>query len=401
MAEGTYAYIIIGGGVAGASAVKGIRAVDTQGSILLIAGEEYLPYNRPPLTKQLWFGKKRVEDIFANPSEYYPEQRVDTLLVDTAVKLDAAKKSISDSRGHSFHYDKLLLATGGRPRQVDIPGGVLEGVCYYRYLDDYLAIRALAGAGKSAVVVGGGFIGSEIAAALTINELQVTLVFPEDYPGARVFPAGLGQAISRIYRQKGVRLLCNEMPVSFARQGETFLTRTRGGQELRSDILIVGIGITPAVELAEMAGLAVDNGIVVNEYLQSSHPDIFAAGDNANFPYQVLGERTRVEHWDNALNMGACAGRNMAGAGEPYAYMPYFFSDLFEFGYEAIGDVTTRLETFADWQQENDTGVIYYLRDGQVRGAMMCNIFGKVDAARELIQKGAHVNLEELRGAIQ
>jgi NADPH-dependent 2,4-dienoyl-CoA reductase/sulfur reductase-like enzyme len=156
---------------------------------------------------------------------------------------------------------------------------------------------------------------------------------------------------------------------------------------------VIGIGITPTTTLAEAAGLEIGNGIAVNEYGQTSHPDLYAAGDVAQFPYLALGQTTRVEHWDHAINHGKYAGRNLAGAGQPYDYMPYFFSDLFEFGYEAVGDCSSRLETFCDWQEENKTGVIYYRAEGRVRGAMMCNVWDKVPAARELIQA-------DLRGAI-
>jgi len=165
--------------------------------------------------------------------------------------------------------------------------------------------------------------------------------------------------------------------------------------------VIVGIGIAPYLDLARNSGLQTANGIIVDEYLQASLPDIYASGDNAFFPYHVLGKQTRIEHWDNALNQGKWAGRNMAGAREPFTYMPYFFSDLFEFGYEAVGDVDARLETFADWQKENETGVIYYLKDGKVRGAMMCNVWEKVEAARTLIRKGDTMTPDKLRGAIR
>ncbi len=190
------------------------------------------------------------------------------------------------------------------------------------------------------------------------------------------------------------------MPASLTRKGNTFITQTERGEQIESDLVVIGIGIVPAVELAEGAGLETGNGIVVNEYLQTSHADIYAAGDNALFPYQALGQQMRIEHWDNALNQGKWAGRNMAGAREPFTYMPYFYSDLFEFGYEAVGDVNTELDTFADWQKENDTGVIYYLKDGKVRGAMMCNVWGKLDAARDLIRKGERMTSDDLRGAI-
>jgi NADPH-dependent 2,4-dienoyl-CoA reductase/sulfur reductase-like enzyme len=168
-----------------------------------------------------------------------------------------------------------------------------------------------------------------------------------------------------------------------------------------SDVVVAGIGIEPETKLAKSAALTVENGIVVNEYLQSSSPDVYAAGDNAYFPYQALGKNTRIEHWDNAINQGKMAGMNMAGAHTAYAYMPYFFSDLFDFGYEAVGQINSRLETFADWQKENDTGVIYYLESGKVCGAMMCNVWNKVDAARELIKGNKHLTAAELQGAIK
>ena len=401
MADDTYTYLIVGGGLAAGYAIQGIRERDPQGSIAMIGCEKYLPYNRPPLTKQLWFGKKKVEDIFMKKEPYYIETHVDMTLDDQVVALDVQQKTVQDSHGRSYHFDKLLLATGGTPRKLTIPGGDLIGISYYRYLDDYLKIRAAVDEGKSAVVIGGGFIGSEIAAALNINKVHVTMVFPDPYLVNRVFPEGLGRAISQHYQEKGVTLLTDDAPVSIENRGQTFITHTRNGQQLESDIVIAGVGITPNTQLAEMAGLSVNNGIVVNEFLQTSHPDIFAAGDNANFPYQALGEQMRVEHWDNAVNMGKYVGRNMTGAQEAYTYMPYFFSDLFEFGYEAVGDVTTKLETFADWQKENDTGVIYYLKDQKVRGVMTCNTYGKLDAARALIQQAATVTPESLRGAIK
>ena len=187
---------------------------------------------------------------------------------------------------------------------------------------------------------------------------------------------------------RGIKVLVNEKPSAFSKEGDRFITHTESGKKIESDMVIVGIGVAPSLELPRRAGLQTANGVIVDEYLQASLPDIYAAGDIAFFPYQALGKQTRVEHWDNALNQGKWAGLNMAGAHKSYDYMPYFFSDLFEFGYEAVGEVDASLETFADWQKENDTGVIYYLRDGKVRGAMMCNVWDKVEAARELIRKG-------------
>jgi NADPH-dependent 2,4-dienoyl-CoA reductase/sulfur reductase-like enzyme len=315
--------------------------------------------------------------------------------------VDAKNRTVTADNGRTYRYEKLLLATGGVPRILSIPGGDLEGIYYYRYLDDYLRMRQEASAGKSAVVVGGGFIGSEIAAALALNNVKVMMIFPDLYLVGRIFPESLGMSLQRHYRERGITILNGEKPVSFARKNGRFLTRTESGKEIESDMVIVGVGLVLSLELARNAGLQTANGIIVDEYLQASLPGIFAAGDNAFFPYQALGKQTRVEHWDNALNQGKQAGRNMAGAHEPYTHMPYFFSDLFEFGYEAVGEIDSRLETFADWQKENDTGVIYYLKDGKVSGVMMCNVWEKVGAARDLIRKGGPVTKESLRGLIR
>jgi 3-phenylpropionate/trans-cinnamate dioxygenase ferredoxin reductase component len=401
MADQIYSYIIIGGGLAGAAAVEGIRERDEKGSILLISAERHLPYDRPPLSKKLWFGKKKVEEIFLHDQEYYDQTSVTIALGTEVTALDASQKTVTTNKKTQYAFQKLLLATGGVPRTLPIPGGNLEGICYYRSLDDYLELRARAIEGKSAIVIGGGFIGSEIAAALQVNKVDVTMVFPDFYLVSRIFPEPLGRALMDQYRSRGIKILAGEKPASFQKKGTKFLTRTQSGRELDSDMVVVGIGIAPSLELPRKAGLQTANGVIVDEYLQASLPDIYAAGDIAFFPYQALGKQTRVEHWDNALNQGTWAGRNMAGAHEPYTYMPYFFSDLFEFGFEAIGDVNTDLETFADWKKENDTGVIYYIRDNKIRGAMMCNVWDKVETARTLIKKGEQVTKESLYGLIR
>ncbi len=394
-----YKYVVAGAGLAGASAVEGIRERDPQGSVLLIGSEPDLPYNRPPLSKKLWSGKAKVEDIFVRGADFYREHGVDLALGVKVVRVDAERQSVADSHGNTYGYEKLLLATGGQPRKLTIPGGDLPGVCYFRTLADYRGVREQAAAGKSATIIGGGFIGSELAAALNTNHLQVTMVFPSPYVVNRVFPEALGRAVEADYRKRGVEILSGDVPVSIEHSKGKFIIRTRAGRQLESDLAIAGIGIVPDVELAQGAGLQTGNGIHVNEQLQTSNPDVFAAGDNAFFPEAVLGP-TRVEHWDNAMAQGKCAGANMAGARQPYTHLPFFFSDLFDFGYEAVGEVSTKLQTFADWKDENRTGVIYYLQEGRVRGAMMCNVWDKVDAARDLIRSGREMKPEDLRGAI-
>lgn len=400
MPNRSYSYIIVGGGLAGAGAIEGIRQHDSNGSILLVSAEHDPPYDRPPLSKQLWTGGKQVEEIFLHPQSFYSQHGVDLKLGARVAELDPAEHTVRDSNGTVFGYRTLLLATGGTPRALTIPGGNLDGLCYYRTLADFRTLRASARPGTTAVVIGGGFIGSEIAASLTANRVEVTIVFPDRWLVARVFPEPLGVALTEAYRAKGVQIVAEDVATSIEARGSGYLVRTRGGRELRTNQVVVGIGITPNIALAQAAGLKTGDGIVVNQFLQTSHPDIYAAGDVAYFPEEVLGPR-RIEHWDNAVSQGKHAGRNMAGANQPFTDIPFFFSDLFEFGYEAVGEVDSRHETFADWQEPNKTGVIYYLADGRVRGAMMCNVWEKVDAARELIRRGQSIRPDELRGAIR
>ena len=229
---------------------------------------------------------------------------------------------------------------------------------------------------------------------------EVTLIFPDEYIGGRIFPLRLKGALQKKFQDRGVRILSGEKPASFESSGGKFIVRTERGVMTESDLLIVGVGIEPETKLAAGAGLQIVNGIVVDEYLQTSDPSIYAAGDNAFFHYQVLDKVTRVEHWDNALSQGKTAGRNMAGADEAYTHMPYFFSDLFEFGYEAVGEINSDLEIVEDWQKENDTGAIYYMREGKVRGVMLCNIWGKIEQGRMLIRNRDRFEPADLKGRI-
>jgi 3-phenylpropionate/trans-cinnamate dioxygenase ferredoxin reductase component len=401
MKHKNYNYIIVGTGLAGCWAIDGIRSRDTDGSILLAGGENYLPYDRPPLTKKLWFGKKKVEEIFVHPREYFADNKVEVLLNIRAVKIDAADKVVTFDDGSACQFDKLLLATGGSPRRLDIEGGNLDDIFYYRYLDDFLRLKTKIREGVKVLVIGGGFIGSEIAAALNINKVDVTMLLRGQYLVENVFPKALGFAIQDDFVRRGVKIFIEDSPVSIARRNSHFVTRTKAGREISSDVVIAGIGIEPETKLAKSANLKIENGVVVNEFLQSSDPDVYAAGDNTNFPYQALGRQMRVEHWDNAVNQGKTAGMNMAGARTAYTHMPYFFSDLFDFGYEAVGLVDSKLQTHADWQKENNTGVVYYLDNGFVRGVMLCNIWEKVGAARELIKSNRQMTVAQMHGAIQ
>ncbi len=396
-----YDYVIVGAGLAGVSAVEGIRQRDNQGSILLAGAEPQRPYNRPPLSKQLWTGKETLEKIFIHSAEFYGRERVELALATQIDAVDAGAREIRDRQGRRYRYGKLLLATGGSPRRLPIPGGGLDGLSYFRTYDDYVQLRRAAASAKTAVVIGGGFIGSEIAAALNMLGIEVSMVFPGPHLVDRVFPEPLARALQAGFAERGVHVLAGDRPASITRSGKHFIVRTEQGRRIGADLAVAGIGITPNLTLAAQAHLQTGDGVVVNEHLQTSDPDIYAAGDNAYFPYPSLGRSMRVEHWDNSLNQGRCAGRNMAGSGEAYDYMPFFYSDLFDFGYEAVGSVDASLETYADWQEENRTGVIYYLADGVVQGVMLCNVWEKVDAARELIRGRKRWTHATLRGAIR
>ena len=387
-----YPYLIIGGGMTGAAAANGIRELDEAGTIGLISAEPEPPYDRPPLSKKLWDGKKQINDIYVKlPGNVQPHfgRRV--------VALDPAARVVTLDDGATHSYGRLLLATGGDPRRLPFGG---DAVNYYRTLADYRALRAEADRGASFIVIGGGFIGSEVAASLRRRGNAVTLVFPEAAIGNRIFPARLAAAVNDTYRAQGVAVLA-ESTVTGIEAGEGGATVMLGdGRRLAADRVVAGIGIVPDVELARAAGLAVDNGILVDEHLQTTVAGIYAAGDVANYPDAILGLRRRVEHADAARAMGRAAGRNMAGAGEAYRYLPMFYSDLFDLSYEAVGQCDSRLEVVEDWQEEFKRGVLYYLQDGRVRGVLLVDVWEKVEEARGIIEAGAVEDEKTLRGRI-
>src|SRR3989449_4185744 len=368
-----YKYLIIGGGMTADAVARAIRESDANGSIGIISDDPHPPYNRPPLTKGLWKGDDPAKTVWRGTDKLH----VDLRLGRRATAIETRQKTVTDDHGDVFTYDKLLLATGGTPRRLP---GQTGRIIYYRTFDDYLRLRALANEKLRFVVLGGGFIGSEIAAALRIVGREVTMIVPESGIGARVFPADLSQFLVGYYREQGVDVRIGEGFAGFETVG-----RTTNGNEIPADVVVAGLGIQPNVDLAEQAGLRVDNGIVVDELLRTSAPDVYAAGDVANFANPALGTRLRVEHEDNANTMGAAAGRAMAGKGTPYSHLPFFYSDLFALGYEAVGELDPRLETDAVWKERFREGVIYYLKEGKVRGVLLWNTWGQVDNARAII----------------
>jgi len=384
-------YLIVGGGMTADAAAHGIRERDGKGSIGIVSADQHSPYNRPPLTKGLWKGDE-PDSIWRKTEETGAE----LLRGRRVTSLDPGARKLTDDAGTSYEYGSLLLATGGQPRRLE---GAPEGVVYFRTLDDYRRVHDLSDRGSTFAVIGGGFIGSEIAAALRMQGRDVTMLVREQGIGTKVFPGDLARWLVEYYREKGVTMALGKSLERIEHRDGRY-TVYAGKEQLVADAVIAGLGIEPDVALARGAGLTVSDGIDVDEQLRTSRPEIYAAGDVANFFNPALGQRIRVEHEDNANTMGAVAGRNMAGAGERYDHLPFFYSDLFDLGYEAVGQVDARLQTVADWKEQFREGVVYYLEAGRVRGVLLWNVWNQVDAARALIAEKGPFRPEQLKGRL-
>jgi NADPH-dependent 2,4-dienoyl-CoA reductase/sulfur reductase-like enzyme len=315
-----------------------------------------------------------------------------------AHQLDANLHRVIDDQGIEYFYDRLLLATGGDP--IHLPG-TSDNVIYFRNLQDYYRLRLQAEAGQRFVVIGGGFIGSEIAAALANQNKKVIIVFLEDGIGARIFPARLSKYLNEMYRSHGIEVLTNETVTAVESGGAGMLVKTRLGRLLQADGVVAGLGIRPNIELARQAELDIDTGIVVNQFLQTSNPDIYAAGDVISYYSDALQSRMQVEHEDNANLSGLLAGQAMAGNPSPYNQLSFFYSDMFDLSYEAVGDLNPTYQIVEDWQEPFRKGVVYYTDKGRVRGVLLWNIWQKVNAARALIAETVPFSPSELTGRIK
>ncbi|WP_449278447.1 NAD(P)/FAD-dependent oxidoreductase [Leucobacter sp. GX24907] len=414
-----YRYLIVGGGMVADSAARGIREMDPEGSIGIVAEEETPPVARPALSKKLW----------TDPSFAFDDAWLDTE-ADTGatrhagervVEIDREARIVRTEHGREVGYEQLLLATGGEPNRLDLPED--ERIVYFRSVEDYRTLRRHSGNHRHLAVVGGSFIGTELAAALVQNDTETTLVFPQPVLGGDVFPADLANRFHRMFECEGVWLVPGATvesarigpddrvePVERGERGgagdddwdddreHSIVLRLSTGVSIGCDAVAIGVGVTPNVGLASAAGLDTDDGVIVDERLRTSDPRVFAAGDIASYPDAILGRR-RIEHVDNATEMGRQAGRNMAGADEAYDHTPFFYSVIFGNRYEAVGTLDSSLETVEQWDGE-DTGVVYYVDGERVRGVLLWNIEGRQDEARDAIDRADASDRDALRTRI-
>jgi 3-phenylpropionate/trans-cinnamate dioxygenase ferredoxin reductase subunit len=398
--EQSYDYVIVGAGVAAASAVKGIRSQDGSGRIAVIGSEPDKPVYRPVLTKDLWLKDDETLEGASLAGDLDDDDAVDLVTDTTVTELDPGAHVVRLADGSSVGYGKLLLATGAEPRVLAVDPG--PRVIYYRTAADYERLRAVATEGSHVAVVGGGYIGSEITSALVQNGVQVTLVLDLEDVQEQMFPRALAATLTKAFADRGVTVLHGSVEGGQEDDGGVRI-RLADGTSITADAAVIGVGVLPRTGLAEAAGLEVDNGVVVDDHLRTSDPDVYAAGDVASYPDALLGRR-RVEHVDHAEKSGEHAGTVMAGADEAYGYTPFFWSDILDYGYEAVGETRSDLDLVEDWKDgEVGTGVVYYLQSGQVRGVLLWNVWDSVDKARAVIEETGKEPVsdpESLRGCI-
>src|SRR5262245_10067032 len=362
-------FVIVGASLAGGSAAAALREGGFEGEITLIGAEKHLPYNRPPLSKGYLRGQDRFEDQLVNPAAFYAEKRITLRLGAPATAIDPARRTVTLEGGDAVPYDRLLVTTGGRNRPLTTPGGDLPRIFQLRTLENCDRIRAVAAAGRRAVVVGMGFIGSEVAASLRQLGVEVAAIEGHPVPLARVLGPGGGGVLAAIHRDKGVELVLEDTVAAFEGQGRVERVRTKKGRVLPCDFVVAGIGIVPNAELLAAAGAGVDNGILVDEHCRTTLADVYAAGDVANHLHPIFG-RLRVEHWNNGFQHGRAAARAMLDDPAPYDYVHTFWSDQYEHTIQYVGFAAEWDRLVFRGQPSSRKFLGFYLKDGIVRAAV-------------------------------
>jgi 3-phenylpropionate/trans-cinnamate dioxygenase ferredoxin reductase subunit len=391
-----HTHVIVGGSLAGAKAAETLRQEGFDGRVVLVGAEEERPYERPPLSKDYLRGEVGREKVYVHDGSFYADHDIELRLGTTAIALDTSTNELSLGDGERLRYDRLLLATGSEPRRLAVPGAELDGVLYLRSVRDSDALRERLDRGGAAVVIGAGWIGAEVAASARQRGLEVTVVEPASVPLERVMGAEVGAIYRDIHTERGVRMLMGTGVEAFEGNRSVERVRTSDGRAIECDFVVVGVGVQPRTQLAAQAGLDVDDGVLVDEQLETSAPGVFAARDVANAHHPFYGERIRVEHWANALHQGASAARNMLGRAEPYDRLPYFFSDQYDVGMEYSG--------FArEWDRIAFRGdpstrefIAFWLSGDHVVAGMNVNVWDVHEPIRRLIGERVVVDDERL-----
>jgi 3-phenylpropionate/trans-cinnamate dioxygenase ferredoxin reductase subunit len=385
-------HVIVGASLAGAKAAETLREQGFDGRVVLVGAEDERPYERPPLSKDYLRGEVGREKVYVHDEGFYAEQDIELVLGRSVVSLDTGRQEVALDGGERLRYDRLLLTTGAEPRRLSIPGAALDGVHYLRSVADSDALRERLDRGGSVVVVGAGWIGAEVAASARQRGLEVTVVEPASVPLERVLGTELGTVYRDIHTDHGVRMLLGTGVEAFEGVESVERVRTSDGRELDCDLVVVGVGVEPRTRLAEQAGISVDNGILVDERLQTAVPGVFAAGDVANAHHPFFGERIRVEHWANALNQGPSAARSMLGQGTAYERLPYFFSDQYDVGMEYSGFARSWDRVVFRGDPATREFVAFWLVGDRVVAGMNVNVWDATDAIQRIIRERVAVD---------
>jgi 3-phenylpropionate/trans-cinnamate dioxygenase ferredoxin reductase component len=388
--------VIAGASLAGGRAAESLRKDGFDGRVVLVGAELDRPYERPPLSKELLWGEKAEEQLYLRPAEFYADQQIELWLGTRASRLDPTAHMLELKDGRRLAYDKLLITTGAAPRRLSVPGVELDGILYLRTIGDARELRRRMGGASRVVVVGTGFIGAEVAASCRRAGLEVVALEAGSVPLARALGQEVGELYAAIHRAHGVDLRTGETVVGFRGQGRVEQVVTASGATLDCDCAVVGVGVAPAVGWLAGAGLELQDGIVVDEFCQTTIPDVYAAGDVANWWHPTLGERLRVEHFDNAQNQGIAAARNILGKREAYAPIPYFWSDQYNLSLQYVGHASGNDRVVLRGSVDNGSWSAFYLRGEHVHAALAVNRYQDLAAARHLIAQRVPVVAEQL-----
>jgi 3-phenylpropionate/trans-cinnamate dioxygenase ferredoxin reductase component len=388
-------FVIVGAALCGAKAAETLRDEGFDGRVVLIGTEADRPYERPPLSKEYLRGEAE-ERPYVHDEGFYPEREIELRTSTTVESIDAAASELTLDGGESIKFDRLLLSTGAEPRRLPLPGADLDGVLYLRTVEDSDTLRKRIEQGGKLVTIGAGWIGSEVAASARQKGCEVSIVEQTAVPLEGVLGPELGRIYRDIHADHGVEFLGGTGVEAFEGDGLVEGVRTADGRRIEADFVVVGIGVAPRTKLAEAAGLPVDNGVLVSEFLQVEGTEIFAAGDVANAAHPFYGERIRIEHWANALNQGPAAARNMVEPGQRYDELPYFFSDQYDVGMEYAGYATDWDEVVFRGDTESREFIAFWLKDGRVLAGMNVNVWDVTDDIQALIRSRSKVDVARL-----